>query len=111
MNAHHKVSHSLNVKLSQDDLELDLLIIQPENVFFGNGRRTHGCLLALLNNLKTCRVNRLHYSGESFVSISKGDLRRLVRRVLLRLSAGVKPFILLHHAALSLVSLALLQNE
>ena len=56
MHIHHKVSHSLNVELAQDDLELDFLVVQPKNLFFWNGLSCDGsscmCLLRLFDHLK-----------------------------------------------------------
>lgn len=33
---YHEVSHSLYIELTQDDLELDFLVVQPKHLFFWN---------------------------------------------------------------------------
>jgi hypothetical protein len=56
MHIYHKVSHPLYVKLTQDDLELDFLVVQPKHLFFWNDLGCDGggfmCLLRLFNHLK-----------------------------------------------------------
>jgi hypothetical protein len=83
MHIYHKVSHPLNIELTQDDLELDFLVVQPKHLFFWNSLGGDGggfmCLLRLLNHLKPLCVYRLNNGRGTFVGVRQDLLLRLLR--------------------------------
>ena len=67
LDVYHQVPHSLNVKFSKNDLELDLLVVKPEYILLWNDFRDEDlCCLSLVPMLRF--LNDLEPRG------NRGDL-------------------------------------
>ena len=119
LDVYHQVPHSLNVELSKNDLELDLLVVKPEYMLFRNNLRDEDLwslsLFGFLNDLEPRWVHSdlLCNHSRALVGIGYGLLkwRGLVLDLRNRGNWGIKPLIALHHTALPLIGLALFHNK